>query len=324
MFFLVYFDPTVIDRAAREGECGMALLVAILRGMQQNCFFADFANEDVTQEMADRVRALPEEYTRKGIKSALARLVKENRCVPCLEYDTDPSAAYVDLARSQGQAVGLAVAVVEPTSEGDDEKPFEVTDLVGYQYTGFESERSALSSRGATVVPDELDGPTFFNRHFAVAVRHASHIEICDGVFGRKFVSGGDFGFTIGEFIRWIGKVKADRDGCTLVIHCEDPDNVNRRHDIEHHLKDVRDKHCGGLMISVQYYKNKADPSRCLPHARFLVTDRMALNIDRGMDFLVLNTRKTRDVHLAYMSLAKATEVLARYSSFRNGTPIQI
>lgn len=324
MFFLVYFDPDVIDRAVAEGDCGMALLAAILRGMQQNCLFADFINEDVTQDLANRVRGLPEEYARKGIKAALARLVKDNRCVPCFEYDPNPDTPSAEVARAQGERVGLSVALVEPTTDGDDARPFEITDLIGYQYTGFETNRSHLSANGATVAPNEFDGPTFFDRHLAVAIRHASQIEVCDGVFGRKFGSGDDFGYTIGEFVKAIGAAKPDRDGCELIIHCEDPDNANRRHDLEQHLKRVRDEYCSGLAVSVQYYKNNADPARCLPHARFLVTERLAVNMDRGLDFLVVRTKRTRDVHLAYMSQAKARDVLASYSAFKSGAPVNM
>jgi hypothetical protein len=56
--------------------------------------------------------------------------------------------------------------------------------------------------------------------------------------------------------------------------------------------------------MEIQFYQFPSSDN-ALPHERFILTDQIALSIDRGLDFLDKNTRKNRDVDIGYKSLRK-------------------
>jgi hypothetical protein len=68
----------------------------------------------------------------------------------------------------------------------------------------------------------------------------------------------------------------------------------------------------------VHFYKEPlalANPS--LPHQHFLLTDQVALDIDRGLGFLDWHTRHNRDTYINYQNRDEAQALLDSYAGGR-------
>ena len=66
--------------------------------------------------------------------------------------------------------------------------------------------------------------------------------------------------------------------------------------------------------MEIQFYQ-LTDNSQVLPHDRYLITDQVAIDFGRGLDFLDKNTRKNRDLTIGYTSFKEVDNLLKSYAS---------
>jgi hypothetical protein len=310
MVFYIYLDPPVFSVAAVGGRLGLQALAAVLRGFLQNCLLLDF--DDYRWETGIR-RALSthaEVFDRSVIKKFLVQFRKRNRIVPVFQDDYSGKkdlAFIIDQAPAADLDFILAEEVVAlPTGCAT-----ETATLATYQETDFEARREEAASNGREYSGGELDEEQFLEANFSKLVRHASRIEICDALCGRKFAD--NYEYTVKRLLGLLGVVLAEPERCELVLHCE---KSPRDHHLISQLARHRPPRLAGMNISVCFY----DPSagrQCLPHERYLSTDQFGLEIGRGMDFLDSNTAKNRDVSLNLKDRGVIQSKLAAFQSFR-------
>jgi hypothetical protein len=105
-----------------------------------------------------------------------------------------------------------------------------------------------------------------------------------------------------------------------LAFHCGKPKGLTDDH-IKTQLSSFRCGRLCRLPIEIHFYQ-LPNPDKALPHERFILTDQMALEIGRGMDFLDCNTRKNRDVSIGYKSMAEVDDLLRSYAP--HGLPVVV
>jgi hypothetical protein len=189
----------------------------------------------------------------------------------------------------------------------------EIATLANYQHTSFESERARLATEGRTSAEGALGQNDFLDQHFRKALRYATRIEICDKIFGSKFAD--NYIHTTKTMMQWLAGILADPRVCRLVFHCARPDG-NRDHHLLTQLRNFKRAHLANTVIEVQFYELSA-PENVLPHERFILTDQIALEIGRGMDFLNAATGRNRDVSIGYKSMKEVHDLLKSYSASR-------
>jgi len=72
-------------------------------------------------------------------------------------------------------------------------------------------------------------------------------------------------------------------------------------------------------LTEVHFY-GEGLPDPRLPHQRFILTDQVALNVDRGLDFFDRNTQKCRDTYVNYQKPEEAQRLLDGFAPGRTSS----
>jgi hypothetical protein len=317
MFFYIYFDPAVVTIANADGPYAMQLLIATLRGFLQNCFVIDFEDYRLQTALRERIDALPATFDRKLVKSILVTMQKRNRFVCCLTPDYSGKKSEEESLLEQAAVALIDMALLEslPSPENAIPAGLEVATLATYQQTNFETVRSRLASDGRTTKPNEVAEVDFLEFHFHKGLRYATKIQLCDRLFGAKYAD--NYQYTIRRFFRWLESVLADPASCEIEIHTEQPRGIANR-TIESEIRGEKVGNLAAVTIRMHYYDGSG-LSDSLPHERFVLTDQVALSIDRGLDFLDRTTRMARDVFVTYKDGDECEAVLTYYAA--KGSP---
>ncbi len=313
MIFYVYFDPEVIAAANAGGPYAVQSLISLLRGFVQNCCLMNFDDWRVDEAIRREVESLPADFDRKVITSLLAILKKRNRFVYCLTSNYAANRSDVEEVLQQAASALLDLLLIKqidpmPTATNG----IEIATLATYQHTSFESERSRLANEGSTQAEGALSETDFMDRHFRKALRYAVRIEICDKLFSKGTAN---FMHTAKALLHWLENVLADPVGCKLFIHSAKPEGQGDQY-IAARLKGFRHGKLSKLPIELQFYE-LPNPDNVLPHERFILTDQVALEIGRGMDFLDSASGRNRDVSIGYKSPKEVEDLLKSYSAGR-------
>lgn len=315
MVFYVYVDPSVIDAARDGGPYAMQVLIAALRGFVQNCFIVEFEDGRIRDGIGEKVDALPATFDRKVLSALLVVLAKRNRFLYCLVPDYGSGDSDTTRLLDQAGQLMIDLALISAPLSEDAVVPssLQVTVLQDYQHTHFEDERYKLACNGRTTLDGQVGAQQFLDWHFRKALRYATKIEICDKLFGSKF--GDNYKHTAEELIKWLGANLSDVARCTLVFHCAQPAGQTGNY-IKTVLATARNSHAPGLAVEVLFYQLPSGDN-AMPHERFVITDQIALGIDRGMDFLDRNSGQARDVFVNYKSSSDCEGILRHYAAGR-------
>jgi hypothetical protein len=309
MVFFVYLDPRVLGDARKGGVLGLEAMTSVLRAMLQNCILLDF--DDWRWETAVK-RALQSDdgsFDLSLVKKLLVHLKKKHRVVP---YFTDDYSGADDMqiVVAQSTAAEIDMILVCSTGAHSAGAGCEVADLQGYQQTTFEETRADAAANGREYSGGELAEGHFLDLNFRKLLKFASRVEICDAIFGRKFAD--SYEYSIKALLALMGGVLADPDHATLTIHCE---QSNRNGHLLTQLATHRPAALKNLTIEVCFYKNSAG-GQCLPHERYLVTDQVALELGRGMDFLDKATGTNRDLSISLKDSDRVRAKIGAYAAF--------
>jgi hypothetical protein len=314
MLFYVYMQPEVILVARDSGPFAMQALISFLRGATQNCCLAVFEDDRMRGQIAEAVESLPEDFDRKVLKTVLSILEKRHRFLYIVKPDYTGAQDDLSCVLETADSLGLDLLLLHHSNyEDDPPTTAELCTLETYQHTNFEEERSRLANEGRTLQNGELAETDFLNRHFDKMFRYVQRIEICDRIFGRQF--GVNFEYTIRTVLGWLETVIKDPDSCKLIFHIGTPQRATLEH-IKTRLTAFRRGRLARLPIEIYVY-DVPDPDQCLPHERFILTDQLALEIGRGMDFLDRTTHRNRDVSIGYKSMKDVQKLLNSYSGFK-------
>ena len=111
----------------------------------------------------------------------------------------------------------------------------------------------------------------------------------------------------------WLGTVLNDPENCRIVFHLGEPKGEGKDFVLQE-LSSYKKGPLSKTLIEACFY-DESLPNPTLPHQRFILTDQVALDVDRGLDFLNKTTRKCRDTYVNYQNPADAQRLLQSYSS---------
>ena len=322
VIFYVYMSPAVIEDAHEGGPYALDSLIGILQSFLQNCFIAEFEDEHLKKAIHYNVSQLPANTTKKKIMLLFGELKKRNHFINCLIPDYCSVADDLSCVIKQAESALLDMLLIAKKENGQHVKPkAEITTLDYYNQSKFASERSSLAKNGTTLKSNELGESDLLDKIFKKALIYASRIEICDRIFGLKF--GDNFEHSFLTMFKWLEKNVVDPVRLeTIIIHCEKPqgygdDNMKVK------LSPIKNGRFSKIVIEVRFYHKdsqlEGDP---LPHDRYLVTDQVAFDIGRGMDFLSKRTRGNRDISINYQDTDKIAALIGSYSKYRLPDPM--
>ncbi|MDM7926511.1 MAG: hypothetical protein QUS35_10895 [bacterium] len=313
MYFYTFLQPEIFSESADRGEDSMQNMVSILKNFYQNCFLAVFEDDRWSQSIKEILEKWPETFARTRAKKLLKQMGMRNRFLYCIIPDYSGVKSDLDCMFEQAESIPLdLIMVIDAEKDRSIKKGIELTTSRDYQATSFEPKRSAIAVKGKTCVSGEMDNTSFLNYHFARALKYASEIHICDKICGRRNLAD-NYIYTIKQFIPWLGKNLVCPDKCKLVFHLGQPagegiDFILRK------MTGFRQESLPTTEIELRFYGDTAGMPN-LPHQRFILTNQIALNIDRGLDFLDRNTHKCRDTFISCQDPGEAQKLLRHFSS---------
>jgi hypothetical protein len=314
MIFYVFLEPEVISYSNERGPDALQNLTGILRGFVENCFITEFEDYRLQNLFAEQIKALPDCYERKVIKTIFSILQKRNRFIYCFIPDYNGAKSDLEIVLEKAGEVLLDLIFVKQCEDvGEIPDGVEIADITNYHNTSFADKRSKMMAEGVAAGDGEFDEEDFLNRHYLKIFRYARRIEICDKLFGRRF--GDNFEYTTRKFLQWFEKIVHDPNDFILSIHCEKPDgHIDDR--IKRSLQRLKRGRLSGVTIELVFYESP-DAARALHHDRYILTDQIALQVGRGMDFLNRSTQKNRDTNMNLKSEDKIGRILATYAGFQ-------
>lgn len=315
MFFYVFLEPKVFEEALADGEDAMQNIAAILKGFLQNCFFAVFEDGRWGLSIKEKLKDWPETSPRSHIKKILAHLKKQKRFLDCLKPDYVGLKSDLDCVFDQALSVRLDLLLMVASEERRSAPAgVEIASRRTYHDSAFEEKRSELAVYGKTCNPGEMKETEFLEFHFAKALKYATEIHLCDRVCGRNNLAD-NFRYTIRKLMAWLGTILDHPSNCRIVFHLGQP----RGHGMDFVINELssfrsRSRALSGAVTEVHFYGEEL-PDPKLPHQRFILTNQVALNVDRGLDFFDKNTQKCRDTYVNYQKPEEAQRLLDGYSS---------
>jgi len=313
MYFYVFLQPEVFEEAASDGEDATQTVAAIVSGFCQNCFLVVFEDDRWDWTVKEKMEHWPENMTRRRVTSMLVHLKKQKRILYCVTPDYLGLKPELDLVFEQAILASMDLIMVI-ASEGNRSAPagVEIATRRSYYETVFELKRSELAVYGKTCNSDEMDETSFMDFHFGKALKHASTINICDRVCGRSGFAD-NFRYTISRFLAWLGTVLSNPSSCRIIFHLGQPEGLGLKN-IMHELGSLKKGALGRTSFEVRFY-GEPHSQPALPHQRFIATDQIALDVDRGLDFLDRRTRRCRDSYVNYQDPKIAHGLLSTCSS---------
>lgn len=324
MIFYVYMSPNIVVDAQEGGLYALDSLIGILQGFLQNCFIAEFEDEHLKTAIYNSVSQLPSSNAKKKIMLLFGEIKKRNHFISCLIPDYCGVDDDLNCAIKQAEKVLLDMILIAKKENDQSVKlNVEVTTLDYYNQSKFALERSNLAQKGITLKPDALSESEFLDKIFKKALMYASRIEICDRIFGVKFADNFEHSFV--TMFRWLEKNVADPVHLEkIIIHCEKPTGY-RDDNMKVKISPIKSGRFSKIVIEIRFYqknvdsKSEGDP---LPHDRYLITDQVAFDIGRGMDFLNKRTRGNRDISINYQDTIEIAALIDSYSDYKLPDPM--
>lgn len=314
MLYYIYLQPEVVRCAQDAGTYGLQALIGFLRGTIQNCALVEFEDYRNQQNITEFINNLPEDFDRKILKSLLSILQKRNRFIYLLIPDYSGLQSDISVVFNKANDIPIDLLLLEQSDGYNPQLTHsEICTLDKYQHTVFEGERSRLANEGKTFTEGQLSEGDFLNLTFNRIMRHVQSIEICDRIFGRQF--GDNFEYTIKKLLSWLEGIIADPSQCKIIFYVGDPQKATLQYIIDQ-LSTFRHGRIKNIPIELNIY-NVPDPDQCLPHERFIVTDQIAIEIGRGMDFLDRKTHKNRDVSIGYKNIKEVNDLISSYQTYK-------
>jgi len=316
MVFYVYMSPDVISDANSGGRYAMQTLIGILHGFMQNCFIAEFEDNRMQKKVFGHVNEMPFSDAKKKIMTLLGELKKRRHFICSLIPDYAIENINISSVNDQADDALLDFLLV-----GENEIPqirwkVEAGSLSSYSQSSFASKRSSLAGNGRILQDGELDQDTFLDEVFKKAFIYTTRIEICDRIFGSKFND--NFEYTFSKLFTWLKNNLIEPNRFErIIIHCEKPNGYTDEH-MKERLALLKSEKWSNMKIEIRFYhrEESGKPIPALPHDRFIITDQMAFNIGRGMDFLNRHTKKNRDISINYSKPEEILDSISKYSQW--------
>ena len=280
-------------------------LKTILRGFVDNCCIAVFEDYRTEDKLNELIAQLPNCHEKKEIKTLLVILTKRNRFIYNLEPDYSGKISDIKCLAEQSEKIRLDMIILQQTNKIKDNKfKTETTSLEEYDNTEFEKERRKLSSYGYNFREKEYPENFFLDVVFGKMIKYVQRIDVIDKLFGTQF--SGNFEYSAEKFIEFLSHNLANPKECKeLIFHCRTPAGFKDNH-IKEKLSEFKRKALIDVPIKVKFYgpkptkENSVNVNHYMPHHRYVITDQIAISIDRGMDFLIEKEKRNRNTNVKY------------------------
>ena len=308
MYFYVFLQPEAFSESNQDGEDASQNLAAILAGFSQNCLLAVFEDDRWDTAVKEALERWPASMTRRRVTALLVQLKKHNRFIYGIVPDYAGTKRDLDCVIDQAVSIPLDLMLVIGAESGRVvPENIEITTRRSYQNTAFEPKRSALATNGKTCAAGEMNELDFMNFHFLKALKHASSIDVFDRYCGKQGFSD-NFHYTVKKFMGWLASIQGDSTLPRISFHFAQPPGKGADYMLEE-LASFRGGRLETASIQVNLYDDSAE-GPALPHQRFIFTDQIALNVDRGFDFLDSGTKRCRDTYINYQDPNDAQNLL--------------
>ncbi len=308
MYFYVFLQPEIFEEAAADGEDASQSLLGILNGFLQNCFLAVFEDDRWGEVVKEKLVDWPETMSRRRIMSLLVQFKKRNRFLYRISPDYSGQKSDLDCVFEQACMIPLdLVAVIDSECSRSAPVGIEIATRRTYQNTAFEAKRSDLAIYGKTCNPGEMAESAFMDFHFARALKYATEIHICDRVCGAKNFAD-NFHYTTKRFMLWLTNGLSNPAASTIIFHLGQPSGQGEAY-IVTEIASLKKGPLSSARIEIHFY-SEIPPNVTLPHQRFILTDQIALDLDRGMDFIDRKTGSCRDTYVNYQKPMDAQRLL--------------
>lgn len=305
MIFRTCLSPRVFDPEVHgDSDTYFPLALTLLKDVEENCVvLVDSEPERTTTKgLHDYLAKWPVKY-RKPAKEILSRMLERKRFVPVSGYLPAPSCGNLPCRYSIGIALTQApeALFVSPNCEVavrgmvTGSAPLTVGE---YPISSFSTARA--TARQFRIPSGAMTQSQAETRIFGRILTSATHVTIVDRYIGRSMLSrAGGVSTLSNEYktsLTWLMHLykAAVESGnraskATFEIWCGLEANAMSSSDITAAVTLLRDWETTILSAGVPNFRihiKKETHCGSLPHARFLVTDQIALLVERGFDIL--------------------------------------
>jgi hypothetical protein len=313
MVFYVYFQPELIREALSDGEDAIQLILGILKDLHENCYmlvFEDYRWQTSIKEFLDE---WPNTMTKKRIQTLLQKFKNDKRYIYTLLPDYSSNKPDIEVVYDQALAKDIDVIIVEADNvDRYQSSDFLVTRRSHYYSTNFEYGRNEIAVNGKTLLNEELEENQFLRIYFRKVFKYSSEIVFCDRICGKSSLTD-NYKYSLKHLFDLIEKeLNNPNELRKIIFHIGNPGGSGYRYVIDE-IRSLRKGRISTVPIEVNFYdESPSTPSANLPHQRFIKTDQIVLDIDRGLDFLNITTKKCRDTRINYQSINDAEAILQR------------
>ncbi len=318
------YDAVPDDPASAALYC--SLMLRVLQDALSNCVLLVDPENLMTGEMFQSVRRWPPKY-RHRCQELLRELRKRNRFVkldaslpPVLTCGRAGCGKSLEIASSQGPDIVLAPTDCQCCSTGVGERATTVH-LIDYGISHFSEIRSTRER--VELADGEMTREEFERIVWVPLFRYAKHVKVFDRNIGHQFVEQVRRGSSIrvkenyARTLEWMfglfAQLSEGRTGVHFEVTCGlDADIMSNAQmgtasdELHSFAERLAARYGGKIEMRV-----KVESERKMRHARFVVTDQVALMVERGFD-LLRTDGLLRDVVITHTSSAGQIEAEVR------------
>lgn len=309
MIFHYYIDPEIF-RGTDGSDVSYINVLNFSRMISDNVLIETLQDDHLRGEFGESIKAISNPDIKKKVSQIFKRLAKRNRLIPTIEPDYTGTKSDLRCVIEQCQQSSLD-AIITDQALGDLGFPIpedRIFTSLEYHISHLEDNRARLVSEGRMCHSGDLNVEDFLKHNFALLLKYASSIEICDKLLGEKYGTR-NWKDSIQRLLAYIECINESPSDCSVTFHTSCPGGQGK-----HELKRWM---CEGL--------NKLEPRLRLyghpeanvnfHHDRFIMTDRFSIMITCGFDFLNVRENCNRGTNLNYKLEKDIRESLNRAES---------
>ena len=181
----------------------------------------------------------------------------------------------------QGRNAELDLVLADDVGAHPNPDHLPTATLQNYSTTDFEAGRSHVAANGILAAPGEFGEQDFLNKTLRKVLKHCSTIHVYDEVMGKHW--GDNFEHTVKTLLFWLERFIVEPNKSGLHLYCGKPAGFAEEH-IKGQISSFRRGRLANMSITIHFHETNAGADT-MPHDRFLLTDQVAIEIGRGMDF---------------------------------------
>jgi len=268
MFYYIFLDPVIIDEAEKAGSMGLGRLIDFLRDLKTDCLLAETDLYRVAPQIKERIQAIKSQHDRKIIGDILISWLQDMRPALYLNGDCEDF-SLKEFAQNCDVDYDLDLILTDSDHKKSHENSWEMSNLEQIHLTTFAQTRSNTLRKGKRYGAGEKNHHHIYSECFSKMVRYAEDLIIIDYALGKFW--GNDQPINLKRFIRFF------RDEAKLLTKLTILTSGNQSRHLQNEINNLNNEVNFDIELTI---KNEDE----LPHTRYLIADKLCLDIDRGVD----------------------------------------